>query len=244
MTAALRDKRKLGTIVRKVLHLIFTIPLLLPFIAPSLIHLDPVAYYSLLTLIVGFVYVAYTKKHRLYIQFRDRIDLIRAQLNKITLAGHYSPATRTISIPLEHIQSALMKVEAKLREIIELAEREYERRYGYIGVLMGSLGVLCSYLLFRRYALYGILGLAVYDTVSAVAGILIGKRRIPLTEHTVEGCLAAVLAFFTVLVAVGVSPIHALALALTAMVAELLGIEDNLAIPLATSAVAYLLGSS
>ncbi len=244
MSSILQDKRKLGTVIRKIIHLIFTVPLLLPFIAPLSEHIAITTYYVILTICAGFIYVMYMKRHRLHVQFRDRIDIIRTQLSRLTATGHYSPTTKMISLPLEHIQSAIMRVEAKLREIIELAERDYERKYGYIGILMGTVGVLCSYLMFRDYALYGILGLAVYDTVSAVAGAIIGRRRIPLTEHTVEGCLIAITVFTLVLVMLGVSPPDSLILALTAMVAELFGIEDNLAIPLAVSAVAYALSIS
>jgi len=240
MCALLQDKAKLGVIVRKAIHLLFTLPLLLPFLAPVSDYMSISTYYSILMIVAGFIYVTYFKRYRLHVQFRERIDSIRLQLSRLTIGAHTQTA-RVISIPLEHIQSAIMRIEAKLREIIELAERDYERKYGYIGILMGGIGVACSYFMFRSYALYGILGLAVYDTVSAIVGAIAGKRRIPMTEHTVEGCLAAVAVFTVVLTLLRVDILHAVALSVTAMIAELFGIEDNLAIPLAVSAVAYFL---
>ncbi len=126
----------------------------------------------------------------------------------------------------------------QLTEMIEGMERDYERRAGYVGLLYGVIGVSISYMLFDGFAIYGIGGLATTDVFSSLVGSRAGRRRLPLSDGTLEGFLAGFAAYLLPLLMFE-HPARALAIALASSIAELYGIEDNLSIPVAASLAAW-----
>ncbi len=232
------DRKKRGVIIRKAIHAIFSSLLLLPiFVHYYLPMVRPDVCYVIITFIACMIYVVYFKRTIIFEAFRSQIEALARTFSKLIP----QLANQPIQNMINQLQISFQKFETKMRELLDIAQRDYERRYSFVGILMGSIGVLCSYILFHSYAMYGILGLAVYDTVSAISGVIYGKHRLPFSVVTFEGCLTGMLAYYAVLVIVGMHPVESLIVSLVAALAEAYGVEDNLSIPIFTSLAAYLL---
>ncbi len=228
-----------GVILRKLVHILLSVPLLLPVVMPEASKYLPVgAYYAIMTVVTCLAYAAYVKREVLSQVFSIYLDNIRQVLNRSLLSVQSISTTTAI---VQHMKQAFAKVENHLKELIELAERDYERRYSFIGILMGCVGVLCSYVLFNRFVLYGILTLIIYDSVSGLVGAHIGRHRIPGSVVTIEGAAAGAATLFTSLSLLHVNPIAALAISIAAVVGEAYGIEDNFTLPVVTSFIAFTL---
>ncbi len=229
-----------GVLLRKIVHIVLSVPLLLPVVVPEASRiLPPGAYYAIATIITCLGYAAYVKREILNQIFNTYAESIRQILSR-SLTSIQSFQTNTAII--NHVRQAFLKVETHLKELVELAERDYERRYSFVGILMGCIGVLCSYVLFDRCVMYGILTLIVYDSVSGLVGSHVGRLRIPGSVVTVEGAAAGAVALFLVLVTIfKVSAIAAAVIALSAILAEAYGIEDNFTLPVVTSMAAFIL---
>ena len=90
--------------------------------------------------------------------------------------------------------------------------------------------VFCLAVFPEHYALVGVVSLAVLDSVSTMAGTAFGRHRI-INGKTWEGSLAGLVATAVVLL-LFISPLHAVVVAVTAAIAELISpVEDNLVIP-------------
>ncbi len=229
---------KRGLIIRKIIHAIFSSLLLIPLLVHSISRVVPTdVCYVIITIIASIIYVAYFKRSIIHEAIRGQLDILMKSLSKIFPQTH----SQSLQNILAQIQASFQKFEIKMREIIEIAQRDYEKRYSFVGILMGSIGVLCSYILFHRYALYGILGLAVYDTISAISGSVYGRHRLPFSTVTIEGCLTGVLVYLIVLSCLSIPILKALLITLTAVLSEAYGVEDNLSIPIFTSLASYIL---
>ncbi len=233
-------KIRKGVLLRKIVHIILSIPLLLPIIVPEAGKiLPPGAYYAIATIVTCLGYAAYVKREILNQIFNTYAESIRQILSK-SLISIQSFQTNTAII--NHVRQAFLKIENHLKELVELAERDYERRYSFVGILMGCVGVLCSYVLFNKYVMYGILTLIVYDSISGLVGSHVGRLKIPGSIVTIEGAAAGAIALFIVLVTIfKISLIAAAIIALSAIIAEAYGIEDNFTLPVITSMTAFIL---
>jgi len=124
--------------------------------------------------------------------------------------------------------------------LINLVERDYERRAGWLGALSGLVGVSSSYFLFGNLASYGVLALILTDGLSSIVGLSMGRTKVPLADGTIEGTLAGFLSYFLLLLCFISDPYIAFLVALSSSIAELYGGEDNIAVPLAATLVAFL----
>ncbi|MBP1449922.1 MAG: phosphatidate cytidylyltransferase [Thermoproteus sp.] len=218
-----------GLLVRKIFHITGAILLAVPFI--SNVPIAP--YYSLLALAAGVFYSVQVKMPKLLVNLRlnifKNLEEMFINLDKLV------PVSR-VDLKIQY-DAALAAIERAL----ESAERDYEKRGGYLGLLMGAVGILISYNVFGpSYLLPAVLGLAVYDTFSALVGAAVGRHRLPATEATIEGAIGGGAPTFLALAIAGYSPLAALLILAAIVLAEAYGVEDNLAIPLAASAAAYL----
>ena len=127
--------------------------------------------------------------------------------------------------------------------LIEQVERDYERRAGWLGALSGLIGVTSAYFLFGALAAYGILGLILTDGLSSIFGISLGRRRIPMTDATVEGTVAGFISYALVLVVITRDPTISILIPAASSIAELYVGEDNITVPLAASLAAALTGA-
>jgi Dolichol kinase len=107
---------------------------------------------------------------------------------------------------------------------------------------VGAVGVLISYDIFGSVGLLpAVVGLAVYDSFSALVGSALGRHRLPAVDATVEGMLGGAVPTLAVFIAAGYGPLTSLVITAFVAVAEAYGVEDNLAIPLAAAAAAYMM---
>ncbi len=225
--------------LRKLAHVSLSIFLIIPYIADlSITGLSTLQYYTILTIASAIIYCIQVKKPIISTMLSEAISNIRntiiQQLSKLNDSGIIN-----MSIITEH----LLKFESSFKEILENVKRDYERRGGYLGILMGMLGVFLSYIIVHDYVIYGIISLIVYDTLSAFYGILIGRTKIPYTHVTLEGTLMGILTYTLILYIfipqVGILKIITLSIAIG--LAECYGIEDNFSIPIVASLITYCL---
>ncbi|NPA23597.1 MAG: phosphatidate cytidylyltransferase [Crenarchaeota archaeon] len=232
------SRRRRGIFIRKIIHAVFSSLLVLPIVVHEYLPMvRPDVCYVIVTFIACMIYVVYFKRTIIFEAFRSQLEILARTFSKIIPQLSNQPIQNLIN----QLQVSFQKFEMKMRELLDIAQRDYERRYSFVGILMGSIGVLCSYVLFHFYAIYGIMGLAIYDTVSAVSGAIYGRHRLPFSIVTFEGCLTGMLAYYISLLVAGVGPIYALVISLVAVLSEAYGVEDNLSIPIFTSLAAYLL---
>ncbi|MCS7103699.1 MAG: hypothetical protein NZ992_07470, partial [Candidatus Korarchaeum sp.] len=138
---------------------------------------------------------------------------------------------------IRHIETILESFE----RLVSMVERDYERRSGWLGLISGLIGGSSSYFIFGPHVTYGVLGLFLVDGISTIVGMNFGSKRVPFTAKTVEGTLAGFLSFLIALALITGDFLNALIVASVSSLAELYGIEDNITVPLTSSALAYLM---
>ncbi|RLE78262.1 MAG: hypothetical protein DRJ44_00105 [Thermoprotei archaeon] len=229
---------------RKLLHVVFCIGLLLPYLPVlddifSKSNLSPSVYYSILAAIATTINAIQIKRPLIRIELKNILQEKRRKMIEDLLK--ILPADKSfISKSLEY-EEKIRKLEDHFNDYIDRMERSYERIGGYIGITHGVVGVLISNILFENYVVYGILALMIVDPAAAIFGVILGKHPIPKTNGTIEGSIVAFILFLFFSLFLNIDLSYAFMLSLTATLTELLSVEDNLVIPLATSAVAYIL---
>lgn len=223
--------------MRKVVHVLLSTVLLLPYLVDlSKYGLTPLLYYSLAATGASLVYAAQIRRPMLTQALLDALlnarQVFFQQLEKYP---------RNVKEQVDALNEGLNKLEVSIREFVNSVERDYERRGGYLGMLMGAIGVLLADILAGNYVVYGVLSVMVYDTMSAVGGVALGRVRIPFTNSTLEGTLVGMACLALLLFLLTGALGSALFIPATAAVTEMIGIEDNLSIPLTTSIVAMAL---
>ncbi|HKL87054.1 MAG TPA: SEC59/DGK1/VTE5 family protein [Treponemataceae bacterium] len=120
--------------------------------------------------------------------------------------------------------------------ITAYAARKRDEGRFVLGPITMALGILLSLLLFPpEAARIGIYALAFGDGIASLAGKLYGKTKIPYSGgKTLEGSLACFVAVYFSALVVSDNPFQSFAIALLAMVIEVLPLKDydNLIIPL------------
>lgn len=107
-----------------------------------------------------------------------------------------------------------------------------------------ALGIAVTVLVFpRRFAVAGLLYAALGDAAGAIVGRALGKHRLPRSHKTAEGSIAVFLA--AALVGRGAAALSPAAAVLAAIAVALveaapLRIDDNLLLPLAGAAIAWI----
>ncbi|MCY0891476.1 MAG: SEC59/DGK1/VTE5 family protein [Pyrobaculum sp.] len=212
---------------RKMFHVAFVALLALPFV----VGIPLETYTAILAFIGGVVYSIQVRQPAVWEQLRE--DFFK------TLEDVFTRLEQLLPLDKPGVREQYAKAVRQFEELVLMAERDYEKRHGYLGILMGAVGFLIAESIFGRgHLLPALISLGVYDAVSAVAGTAMGGRRIGKVSlwGTTAGALANILA----LVAAG-APVGA-ALLITAMVvlADVVSPEDNLTIPVAAAAGSYL----
>jgi len=230
-------------VYRKLLHMVFCIGLLLPYTSLSTFFneygISPSVYYSILTAIAVIINAVQIKRPLVRVELKNMLQEKRRKIIE-DLLKLLPEDTPLISKSLEY-EEKIRRLEDHFNDYIDRMERSYERIGGYIGITHGVVGILVSNILFGDYVVYGILALIIVDPAAAIFGVIAGKHAIPKTNGTLEGSLSAFILFFCFLFLLNLDITAVFTLSLVAVIAELLSIEDNLVIPLATSAAAYFL---
>ncbi len=201
----------MSEVLRKIIHMVFSFLLLTPILIRD--FLSPVVSYGILLLVAGWIYS---------VQVRGPPEWLN-------------------TFPLKQQIKGVDYILDQFNRYVSMVERDYEKRAGWLGVLAGIIGAVSSYLIFPETSFYGITSLALVDGFSSLVGKPLGRTRLPLTDGTLEGTLAGLLAYLTFLLLIGTPFISSLTISLAGVVAELYGGEDNVSIPVFTSAVAGLL---
>ncbi|MDK2372974.1 MAG: hypothetical protein QI197_06305 [Candidatus Korarchaeota archaeon] len=204
---------KRNELLRKAIHILFSSILLVPMMVGDLI--DPKLVYAAALAVGGWIYSVQVKG-----------------LPQWLKAGMQIPQPKGMEIVLE-----------SFNRLVSLVERDYERRAGWLGALSGLIGVSSSYFLFGSLASYGIFALILTDGLSSMVGISMGRIKIPMADGTLEGTAAGLISYLALLVGLTGDPFLAGLVAISSSVVELYGGEDNIAVPIVSSLVAFLSGA-
>ncbi|ACB40845.1 phosphatidate cytidylyltransferase [Pyrobaculum neutrophilum] len=216
-------------LARKLFHVVFVALVAVPLF----VQIPPEPYIALLALASGVLYSLQIKEPYAWEELRQNFFK--------TLEELFARLEALLPLDKPELKTQYQNALRQLELLISMAERDYERRHGYLGILMGSLGFLIATAAFGpRHLPAAVVSMAVYDAVSAVAGTIFGGRRI-FGKLTTWGTLLGYLANTAALVAVGMPLLHALAVTAMVVAADALSHEDNLTIPVAAAGGSYLL---
>jgi len=223
--------------LRKLIHVVLSVFLIIPFIVNLGVYgISMTLYFALIALGVSVIYVIQVKRPIITVILLDALTSARRSILQQVIKSPIGSA-----IPIDTLDDGLMRLEKTVKELLESVERDYERRGGYLGILMGAIGVLISLLLTNNYVIYGIISVIVYDTMSALGGVLLGRVKLPFSNATMEGTLVGMASLVTVLFLLTNQLIGSLTITVVAALSEAYGMEDNLAIPVTTSLIAMVL---
>lgn len=238
------DRDFTSVVLRKLIHVVLSLILISPYIfkelLPFIAYINASTLYSILSIAVLTLNVLQLKK-----------PLLRSDIKRIMRTGRRAlfdeilriiPVRKPVSQILDDVDGVIKKVEDLIDDQISRIERRYEKIGGYIGLTYGVLGTTISYFLFRDYVFYGILALMTVDSISTVIGRKYGKHLIPFTNRSIEGSFAGFIAYYTILVALGVNPLASFITSLAATLTEMYSIEDNLFIPVVVALITQILG--
>jgi len=233
-------------IMRKIIHLIFSLLLLIPLtpiyremtlkadpaIDPTLFAYTVIA---LISAIINSVQIKYPllKEYFLHSARESRKKALEG-INRVVEA-------KNISLFIEEIDKVLMKYEEKFLEFLNSIERDYEKRYGYICITYALISTALGYALFRNSIIYGILSLAFIDSFTTIFTELTRNRSRMIFKHTLLSILIS-FTLFTLILLVFTDIKEALILSLSAIIIELISPEDNLTLPFFVAYIAYLIG--
>ena len=173
--------------------------------------------------------------------YKEKFASIAREVRKRVLGyvKQLAPQSESFAKQVEEVDKVLDRMEVSLTKFVSEVEREYEKKFGYIAITFALLSVTLSYAIFGTYVAYGILALALVDSVSAIITKVLPKPK--LFKHSVWSVAITFTTFTIVLIIGGLDPIRSAIISLAAVFAENLGIEDNLTLPIVTTAVAYAL---
>jgi len=239
------NRRLLTSAVRKAVHVALVAFLALPLLRPDLLapfSLDPLKFYAIVLIGAAALNSVQVKKELRGKEALMRISEMRSKLVEELVRS--PPLSRSsIKEVISLIERSVSRFDEFLIRQLELIERDYERRGGYLGLTLGAVGVAASYMLFGAHSIYGMIALALVDPVANLVGEAIGKIKLPYTNATLEGSLAGFASLLLLMVVLNVDYFKALLIALLSCLAEAYGVEDNLAIPIASSTASWLIGA-
>ncbi len=205
---------------RKILHIILSVLLFLPYELRALLPnwLDLNIVYLFIIAVVTWIYSVRVRG------IPRIVEDLRRKIMEIELAR-----------PVERI---LLSIDS----LIKTVERDYEKRAGWLGLLSGTVGIGTSYLIFGGSFVAGVMAMVMFDGLSPLFGHAFGYRRIPHSKGTLEGTLIASAILFLSMCLI-TSPLNSLIVTMVTSLSELYGVEDNITVPLASSAAYFLLGN-
>ncbi len=231
--------------LRKLIHFVFSLLLLIPLL-PSFIDTaiqlgisrPTLLAYATATFGAAFVNSLQIRMPNLREEmFKFLRDLRKKSLARLESLAKSLGAQTFSKISFEELDKIFSRAEENLNTIISRLERDYERRYGYVCITFALISILLSYTLFGKYVMYGILALAVVDSVSAIMTALVPRPRI--FKHSLPSILTSFTVFALLLIALSSNVVQSLALAAIAIATEALSPEDNLTLPLLTTLASY-----
>jgi dolichol kinase len=235
-----------STILRKIFHIIFSLLLIVPFTTlyrQFILGLAPwvpeptLLTFTILLFVASILNSIQIRMPDLRERFlRITIDFRNKVVEGLQINGRGKPYVEIV----DNFLKTMIRYEEKLLELISIVERDYEVKYGYVCITFGLLSVTMSYVFFKNFAIYGILALAIVDTVSSITTYFTPRRR-KVYKHS-DISIAITLAVFTlILYLLTMDLAKSLAISIASVVVELISPEDNLTLPIITSLIAYIL---
>jgi len=212
---------------RKLVHVLLALLLMLPYFCALPQHLGIFSYYALGLFAAAALNAVAAKRMVL----RRRLAAFREDLE-----SHISNLGDQLRGPLRAFEEAMESIFSFVEQQIELLERDYEKREGYVGLLYGMIGATISLMLSPCHALYGLLAMAVVDPLASLSNLAMSR------EKSLAGDVLASSVYLALLLGIGVPITEGLILSLVAALTEYLSPEDNLTIPVFATVTALALG--
>lgn len=235
-----------STILRKIFHVVFSLILLIPFTTPfKQLILIAIPWISDPTLLIlSILLFGAGTLNSIQIKMPDLRDrFLRTSLDfrkKVVEGLESNDRSRPYADLVQGFLTSMIKYEEKLLEFISIVERDYEVRYGYICITFGLLSITMSYVFFKNFAIYGILALAIVDTVSSITTYFTPKRR-KIYKHS-DLSIATTFTIFTLaLYLITLDLPKSIAISTISVLTELISPEDNLTLPIVASLTAFIL---
>lgn len=213
---------------RKIFHIGFVALLSVPFIS----DISPELYIATLTFIGSLLYSIQVRQPSVWEEWRQ--NFFKA------LEDAFGRLEQLLPLDKPQLRDQYLKAIKQFEELVFLAERDHERRHGYLGIPMGAVGFLTALVLFgKQHLLASLVSMAVYDAASAVAGSALGGRKF-LGKLTTWGTAVGALLNTAALMSLGYSPLASALITAFVVAADVVSPEDNLTIPLAAAAGSYI----
>jgi dolichol kinase len=216
-------------VARKIFHIGFVGLLAVPFIT----DIPPELYIAALTFVGSLLYSIQVRQPIVWEEWRQ--SFFKA------LEDAFARLEQLLPLDKPKLRDQYLKAVRQFEELVLLAERDYEKRHGYLGILMGAVGFLTALVLFgKQHLLAALISMAVYDAASAVAGSALGGKKF-LGKLTAWGTAVGALLNITALMSLGYTPLASALITALVIAADAASPEDNLTIPLAAAAGSYIL---
>ncbi|MEM1645949.1 MAG: hypothetical protein QXL96_08825 [Ignisphaera sp.] len=237
-----------STLLRKIVHLIFSLILLIPFThfyretAFKIWSSSPDPTLIFLTVLLFGAAILNSFQIRLP-NLREKFFKTSADIRKRIREGlEVNSRGKPYGELLEGFLTSIAKYEEKFLEFISMVERDYELKYGYICITFGLLSVTMSYVLFGDRVVYGVLALAVVDTVSSITTMYTRGRR-KVIKHSDVSITIAFTIFTAIVYLFTWDILKSVIISTVATITELVSPEDNLTLPITTSLTAYVINA-
>lgn len=234
-------------IIRKAIHFSFSLLLILP-LTPSFIEASSrigitnpaLLIYSLLTFFAALVNSIQIRKPNLREEMmRFLRDLRKRSLTKLESLARSLGTQTLLKIGFEELDKLFSRAEENLNTIVSRLERDYEKQYGYVCVTFALISILLAYILFNKHVVYGILALAIVDSISAILTALIPTPKV--YKHSLPSIAISFICFYIPIAILSSSPIKSLVVSVIVILVEIASPEDNLTLPFLTSLTSYYL---
>jgi len=239
-------------LLRKGIHVLFSLLLLiivdrsLCYSISSILNVDPDKL-TTVALSTGVIVAALVNSVQIKApQIRDKFfstftSVRREILKRIRESATSIGASDFFAKLLEEINEMFDRGEKRFQDLLDIVERDYEKKFGFIAITFALISVFVSYILFgREAASVGVLALMIVDPISAVITLITsGHTKTRIGKHTPPSILVSLLLFSSVLaVFMG---IRGFAVGAVSVVVEAFSPEDNLTLPISASLTAWLL---
>jgi len=239
-------------LLRKSIHVLFSFLLLtivdrsLCYSISSILNVDPDKL-TTTVLSIGVILASLVNSIQIKApQIRDKFfftftSVRREVLKKIRESATSIGASDFFAKLLEEINEMFDRGEKRFQDLLDIVERDYEKKFGFIAVTFALISVLVSYVLFgREAASIGVLALMIVDPTSAViTSITSSHTKTRIGKHTPLSILASfLLSSFILTVFMG---IRGFVVGAVSVIVEAFSPEDNLTLPISASLTAWLL---
>jgi dolichol kinase len=151
-------------------------------------------------------------------------------------------ANTSLSEFVKGIEKIISKYENQLLAFMNIIERDYEKKYGYVSVTFALISVFLSYTLWKDFTYVGILALSIVDGLTSLIST-IDKRSKKIFKHTLFAYAVAIMAFSILTYLITHKPLLSIVISIVTVIIEMISPEDNLTLPLLTTTLFSILNN-